>query len=137
LQAWAVNTTSRPGMAGVSHSGEYCAQNSCQPTGARAAVPTDMNSGRSLVAWTGATASAAASAAPARPALSISVRLDFILWPLPFLEAHISHKRFESPLIPKSHFKDNQSKQHDKYCDHSKRIHLKLKLVHFESNPRR
>src|SRR5262245_9309461 len=85
FQAWVVNTTSRAGMAGVSHSGAYCAQNSRQPTGARAAAPTDMNSGRSLAAWAGATASAAASAAPARPALSSWARFHFILWPLPVL----------------------------------------------------
>src|SRR5262249_10495894 len=116
-------------MAGVSHSGAYCAQNSRQPTRARAAVPTGMNSGRSPAAWTGVTASAAASAAPARPAPSISAKLHFILWPLPVLEGHISHKRFESPLIAQSHFEDNPSKQHDEYCDHSMRLRLKLKLI--------
>jgi hypothetical protein len=56
------------------------------------------------------------------------------LWPLPVLEGHISHKRFESPLISQSHFEDNPSKQRDEYCDHSTRIQLKLKLLQFESN---
>jgi hypothetical protein len=55
------------------------------------------------------------------------------LWPLPVLEGHISHKRFESPLIAQSHFEDNASKQHDEYCDHSMRIRLKLKLIQFDS----
>jgi hypothetical protein len=62
------------------------------------------------------------------------------LWPLPVLEGHISHKRFESPLIAQSHFEDNASKQHDEYCDHSMRTRLKLKLIQFDSkagiNPR-
>src|SRR5256712_2419320 len=125
---------SRAGMGVVSHSGAYGAQNSRQPIGARAAPPSDINSGCSLAAWTGVTAGAAASAAPARPAPSISAKLHFILWPLPVLEGHISHKRFESPLIGQSHFEDNPSKQHDEYCYHSSRIQLKLKLVYFESN---
>jgi hypothetical protein len=56
------------------------------------------------------------------------------LWPLPVLEGHISHKRFESPLISQSHFEDNPSKQRDEYCDHSTRIQLKLKLLQVESN---
>jgi hypothetical protein len=55
------------------------------------------------------------------------------LWPLPVLEGHISHKRFESPLIAQSHFEDNASKQHDEYCDHSMRIRLKLKLIQFDA----
>src|SRR5215467_11970358 len=133
FQAWVVNTTSRAGMGVVSHSGAYCVQNSRQPIGARAAAPSDINSGCSLAAWTGVTASAAASAAPARPAPSISAKLHFILWPLPVLEGHISHKRFESPLIAQSHFEDNPSKQHDEYCDHSMRLRLKLKLIQFDS----
>src|SRR5262249_26785464 len=126
FQAWVVNTTSRADRGVVSHSGAYCVQNSRQPIGERAAAPSDINSGCSLAAWTGATASAAASAAPARPAPSISAKLHFILWPLPVLEGHISHKRFESPLIAQSHFEDNASKQHDEYCDHSMRIRLNL-----------
>src|SRR5262245_44232518 len=93
-----------------------------------------MNGGRSLAAWAGAIARAAASAAPARPARSISAKFPFILWRLPVLEGHISHKRFESPLISQSHFEDNPSKQRDEYCDHSTRIQLKLKLLQFESN---
>src|SRR5262249_13255377 len=134
FQAWVVNTASRPGIAGVSHSGAYCVQNSRQPSGARAAAPADMNSGRSPAAWAGAIASAAASAAPARPAPSISAKFHFILWPLPVLEGHFSKKRFDPPLISKSHFEDNPSKQRDEYCDHSTRIQLKLKLLQFESN---
>jgi hypothetical protein len=53
---------------------------------------------------------------------------------LPGLEGHISHKRFESPLISQSHFEDKPSKQRDEYCYYSKRIHLKFKLIQFESN---
>ena len=51
----------------------------------------------------------------------------------PVLEGHISHKRFESPLIGQSHFEDNASKQRSEYCDHSMRIRLKLKLIQFDS----
>src|SRR5215467_5949323 len=134
FQAWVVNTTSRAGRGVVSHSGVYCVQNSRQPMGARAAAPSDINSGGSLAAWPGVTASAAPSATPVRPAPSISAKFHFILWPLPVLEGHISHKRFESPLISQSHFEDNPSKQRDEYCDHSTRIQLKLKLLQFESN---
>jgi hypothetical protein len=53
---------------------------------------------------------------------------------LPGLEGHISHKRFESPLIWQSHFEDKPSKQRDEYCYYSKRIQLKFKLIQFESN---
>src|SRR5258708_10218724 len=131
FQTWVVNTTSRAGMGVVSHSGAYCAQNSRQPIGARAAAPSDINSGCSLAAWTGVTAIAAASAAPARPAPSISAKLHFILWPLPVLEGHISHKRVESPQIGQSHFEDTASKQHDEYLPPSTLIRVKLKCLQF------
>src|SRR5262249_28512073 len=133
FQAWVVNTASRPGIAGVSHSGAYCVQNSRQPSGARAAAPADMNSGRSPAAWAGAIASAAASAAPARPAPSISAKFHFILWPLPVLEGHISHKRFESPLISQSHFKDNKRKKPENSCNNPPQIKQKLNLLKFKS----
>jgi hypothetical protein len=33
----------------------------------------------------------------------------------PVLEGHISHKRFEPPLIARGHFEDNADKQRDEY----------------------
>src|SRR6266851_6021486 len=87
FQAFVDSTTSRASSDLVSHSGAYSEQNSVQPIGARAVAPTEANSARSLAAFAGGIASAAASAAVAIPAPSIPVGLHFILWPLPVLEA--------------------------------------------------
>jgi hypothetical protein len=54
--------------------------------------------------------------------------------PLPVLESHISHKRFESPLSSQSHFEDNASKNRSEYCDYLKRILIKFEMLKFESN---
>src|SRR5262249_5164069 len=85
FQALVDSTTSRGSTARVSHSGAYSAQNSTQPTGARAEAPTETNNGRSLAASAVAgIASAAANAAAASPAPNISLGLRFIVVaPLP------------------------------------------------------
>jgi hypothetical protein len=54
----------------------------------------------------------------------------------PVLEGHISHKRFEPPLISRGHFEDNADKQRDEYGSYENRIRLKSELVKFESNAR-
>jgi hypothetical protein len=54
----------------------------------------------------------------------------------PVLEGHISHKRFEPPLIPRGDFEDNADKQRDEYGSYENRIRLKSELVKFESNAR-
>src|SRR3954454_21268440 len=87
FQAFVVSTTSRASKALVSHSGAYSEQNSVQPIGARAVLPTEMNSTRSFAALAAGTASAPASAVATMPAASIPVGLHCILWPLPVLEA--------------------------------------------------
>jgi hypothetical protein len=71
----------------------------------------------------------------ARLAPSRSATLHFIIVTLPGLEGHISHRRFEPPLISPTHFDDKPSKQLDECCYYSKGIPLKLQLIQFEMNP--
>jgi hypothetical protein len=71
----------------------------------------------------------------ARLAPSRSATLHFIIVTLPGLEGHISHRRFEPPLISPTHFDDKPSKQLDECSYYSKAIPLKLQLIQFEMNP--
>jgi len=133
-QAWLVNTASRAASSVVSHSGAYSAQNCLHPAGARAASPTEMNNARSLAAWAGAIDSIPAVAKAASAARHRSRTLEFIIVTLPGLEGHVSHKRFEPPLILQIQFEEKPTKQLDECCYHSTRIHTKLKSIQFESN---
>jgi hypothetical protein len=56
--------------------------------------------------------------------------------PLPVLEGHISHKRFESPLSSQSHFEDKASKERGEYYYYSRQILIKFEKLQFESNAR-
>src|SRR6516225_3120103 len=96
FQALAVNVTSRGAAGLVSHSGAYSEQNSSQPIGARMLPPTEMNGGRSLRAFVGDAAMAAAIAATAIPVANFLVGHHFIcVAPCLFSRGHISHKQFE------------------------------------------
>jgi hypothetical protein len=116
------------------HSPAYSEQNSIHPIGARVVLPTVMNGGRSLAAQAGDITSAAANTAAPYPAPNIAAGLHFILWPLPVLGGHISHKRFEPPLSRVACFEENASKESIEYSDHWRPIRLKLEWFQFESN---
>jgi hypothetical protein len=70
----------------------------------------------------------------ARPAPNRSATLHFIIVTLPGVEGHISHRRFEPPLISPTHFDDKPSKQLDECSYYSNAIPLKLQLIQFEMN---
>jgi hypothetical protein len=134
FHAWLVNAASRAASSVVSHSGAYSAQNWLHPAGARAASPIEMNDARSLAAWADAIDSIPAVAKPASAARHTSRTLRFIIVTLPGLEGHVSHKRFEPPLILQSQFEEKPTKQLDECCYHSTRIQTKLESIQFESN---
>src|SRR4030095_823555 len=90
---------------------------------------------RSLAARAGTKASVAANAILARLTPSRSATLHFIIVTLPGLGGHISHRRFEPPLISPTHFDDKPSKQLDKGSYYPKQIPLKLQPIQFEMNP--
>src|SRR5262245_55506371 len=71
----------------------------------------------------------------ARLTPSRSARLHFIIVTLPGLEGHISHRRFEPPLISRTHFDDKPTKELDECWLYSRGIPLKLQLIQFEMNP--
>src|SRR5262245_39552262 len=112
FQAFGVSTTSRASIGLVSPSLGYSLQNSTQPIGGRDIAPTGTNGARSLAAFAAGTVSVTATTAAATtPAPNISLGLHCILWPLPDPWDHISHKAFAPPLIQRSRFEENASKE--------------------------
>jgi hypothetical protein len=93
-----------------------------------------MNNARSLAAWAGAIDSIPATAKPASAARHASRILEFIIVTLPGLKGHVSHKRFEPPLILQSQFEEKPTKQLDECCYHLTQIRTKFESIQFESN---